>query len=84
MTDPHPYQTTRPVNATWKGECMQRIEDWLRERAIVRMGEQIKDAFAAKDFTEARRVQKAWMEAINSRSPQQCARMERKAMRSAR
>lgn len=57
-------------------EMKQRIEDWLRERRIKRIGKQL---MAARDRDEKCRLYELFRAEIANRSPQQVVRMVRRS-----
>lgn len=66
-------------NDPWGGMTIRaRIQDWLHEREIRRLGRGYIEANAAGDRAKAVHFWAAQCAAINARSPAQVARMERK------
>ena len=56
---------------------IQRLRDWLHEREIARLSKACKEAYAAGDKAKASHFFQQMGRAINERSPEQVARMER-------
>ncbi|GGA00288.1 hypothetical protein [Dyella caseinilytica] len=56
---------------------IQRLRDWLHERTIRRIGNEMLAAMGRDDNLTAGYLCQAHIKAIKARSPQQIARMER-------
>lgn len=55
---------------------IQRIQDWLRERRIARLGHQMGAAYMCGDKARARALLALWQAEFGKRSPQQLQRMQ--------